>query len=57
MHATYQTLNIGSPTDDEQLDYSKHVEVIVRNETQKVHHVASLTQFITMHGQYIISSP
>ena len=34
---TYQTLHIRSPPDDEKLAYSKHVGVIVKNKTQKVH--------------------
>ena len=54
MHDTHQTLHITSPPDDEQLVYSKHVEVIVKNKTQKVHLVGSITYFITMHGQYNI---
>ena len=54
MHETYQTLYIGLPPDDKQLAYSKLVEVIVKNKTQKVHLVGSVTQFITMHDQYNI---
>ena len=36
------TLYVRLPRDDEQLAYSKHVEGIVKNKTQKVHLVGSI---------------
>ena len=35
MHDTYQTLHVRSPPDDDWLAYLKHVEVIVKNKTEK----------------------
>ena len=41
-HDTYQTMHVTIPPDYEQLAYSKHVEDVVKNRTQKVHLVGSI---------------